>query len=180
MLNLIAGIIPTLAGEIQVNDKQINHLTDKERRDYRIREIGFVFQDFKLLEYLSVLDNILLPFRINKILKVGSKSKELAKNLAQSLDIADKLSKYPSKLSHGERQRVAICRALLNNPSILLADEPTGNLDPDNKKHIMDILFNYVKDYGSTLITVTHDHDLLKGFDTIIDFQTLTTKHKIH
>lgn len=173
MLNLIAGIIPPPDGEIWVNDTQINHMTDKARGDFRVREIGFVFQDYKLLEYLNVMDNILLPFRINKMLKIGGESKRTARDLAETLDIADKLSKFPAKLSHGERQRVAICRALLNNPSILLADEPTGNLDPDNKNHIMDILFNYVRDYGSTLITVTHDHDLLKGFDTIIDFQKL-------
>jgi len=173
MLNLVAGIIPSADGEIWVNNTQINQMTDKARRDFRIKEIGFVFQDFKLLDYLSVLDNILLPFRINKILKIGKESKRTAGDLANSLDIADKLPKYPSKLSHGERQRVAICRALLNQPSILLADEPTGNLDPDNKNHIMDILFNYVEDFGSTLITVTHDHELLKGFDKIIDFQKL-------
>jgi len=173
MLNLIAGIIPSPRGELRVNDIQIDQLTEKGRRDYRIREIGFVFQDFKLLDYLNVMDNILLTLRINKILKIGNDSKKKAGKLAESLDISDKLSKFPSKLSHGERQRVAICRALLNKPSIILADEPTGNLDPENKSHIMEILFNYVKDNGSTLITVTHDHDLLKGFDTIIDFQKL-------
>ena len=173
MLNLIAGIITSSDGEIRVNETVINQLSDQARRDFRVREIGFVFQDFKLLEYLSVMDNILLPFRINKILKIGKDSKITAVELAKSLDIADKLSKYPSKLSHGERQRVAICRALLNQPSILLADEPTGNLDPDNKNHIMEILFNYVKDFGSTLITVTHDHELLSGFDATIDFKKL-------
>jgi putative ABC transport system ATP-binding protein len=173
MLNLIAGIIPFQDGQILVNDMKINQLTDKERRDFRINEIGFVFQDFKLLDYLNVMDNILLPYRINNTLQMDAESKKSVEAIANSLDIANNLSKYPAKLSHGERQRVAICRALLNKPSILLADEPTGNLDPDNKNHIMDILFNYVKDYGSTLITVTHDHELLKGFDTIIDFQKL-------
>jgi putative ABC transport system ATP-binding protein len=173
MLNLIAGIIPSEVGDILIDDLKVNQLGDKERRDFRIKNIGFVFQDFKLLNYLNVQDNILLPYRINKTLKMGSESKKAAESVANSLGIDDKLTKYPSHLSHGERQRVAICRALLNKPSILLADEPTGNLDPENKNHIMDILFDYVKAYGSTLITVTHDHELLKGFDTIIDFKKL-------
>ena len=119
-----------------------------------------------------------MPFRINNTLKISADSKKAAVFIAESLGIKDKLSKFPSKLSHGERQRVAICRALLNNPSILLADEPTGNLDPENKNHIMEILFKYVNDYGSTLITVTHDHELLKGFDTIIDFKELKKSTK--
>ncbi len=173
MLNLIAGILMPQKGAIEIDNLTVNGLPDKQRRNFRIQKIGFVFQDFKLLPYLTVMDNILLPFRINQVMTIESNSKTKAREVAASLNIADKLNKYPAKLSHGERQRVAIGRALLNKPSIILADEPTGNLDPDNKAHIMQILFDYVKEYGATLITVTHDHELLKGFDKIIDFQHL-------
>jgi len=173
MLNLIAGILLPESGSVIIKEKKINNLPDAERRNFRIKEIGFVFQDFKLLDYLNVLDNILLPYRINNSLKLKEETRGVAKELAQTLKIGNKLNKYPAKLSHGERQRVAICRALLNKPSIILADEPTGNLDPKNKNHIIDILFEYVENYGSTLITVTHDHELLKGFDRVIDFQKL-------
>ncbi|MCK5573355.1 MAG: ABC transporter ATP-binding protein [Bacteroidetes bacterium] len=175
-LNLIAGILLPQAGEIQVIDTKVSRLSDKQRRDYRIREIGFVFQDFKLLEYLDVLDNVLLPFRINTSLQMSKESRDRARETASSLGIEEKLDKYPSHLSHGERQRAAICRALLNRPSILLADEPTGNLDPANKTTIMKILFDYVETYGSTLITVTHDHALLSGFERVVDFQNLRVK----
>jgi putative ABC transport system ATP-binding protein len=178
LLNLIAGILLPQQGEIRVQGQKINALKENERRNYRIQQIGFVFQDFKLLEYLTVLDNILLPFRINKVLQVSRDIVDRARQIAESLNIADKLPKHPSKLSHGERQRVAICRALLNKPSIILADEPTGNLDPDNKAHIIEILFEYVNLYDSTLITVTHDHELLDGFDGIVDFQELRQKEK--
>jgi putative ABC transport system ATP-binding protein len=171
MLNLIAGILIPDSGKVTVNDKLISSYTETDRRNFRISEIGFVFQDFKLLEYLTVLDNILLPYRINSIMQLDNNAKSNAVKLAKEMSIDDKLNKYPSKLSHGERQRVAICRALLNNPKIILADEPTGNLDPSNKEHIMKILFDYVDTYDSTLITVTHDHALLKGFDEVIDFK---------
>jgi putative ABC transport system ATP-binding protein len=173
LLNLIAGILLPQEGEIQIDETNVHQLHDRERRNYRIKIIGFIFQDFKLLEYLNVMDNILLPYRINNELKMTRELKEKVKEATSQLHIEDHLYKHPAQLSHGERQRVAICRALLNKPPILLADEPTGNLDPENKSHIMDILFNYVNDHGSTLVTVTHDHELLKGFDTIIDFQKL-------
>lgn len=173
LLNLISGIYIPQKGSVVVNEKDISSMTDAERRTFRLTNIGFVFQDFKLLDYLKVLDNILLPFRINKVLKLKTPVRNRAKEIASMLNIEDKLTKYPDKLSQGERQRVAICRALLNDPPIILADEPTGNLDPENKKKIMSILFDYVQDRGSSLITVTHDHELLKGFDRVVDFKEL-------
>jgi len=176
LLNLISGINIPQKGKVEVNEKHINALSEKDRRTFRLLNIGFVFQDFRLLEYLKVSDNILLPFRINRALKLRSELKDKQRAIAASMKIEDKLNKYPDKLSQGERQRVAICRALINNPRVILADEPTGNLDPENKQRIMDMLFGYVEDKGSTLITVTHDHELLSGFDRVVDFKELYTK----
>lgn len=173
LLNLISGIYIPQKGQIEVNNTMVNTLGDGDRRTFRLTSIGFIFQDFKLLDYLKVFDNIILPFRINKALSLTADVRENAHEIATLLKIEHKLSKYPEKLSHGERQRVAICRALLNNPEIILADEPTGNLDPENKHKIMRMLFDYVDEKNSTLITVTHDHELLKGFDRIVDFKTL-------
>lgn len=171
MLNIIAGIITPQKGSVKVNDQIINKLEDAERRNFRIQRIGFIFQDFKLIPYLNVMDNILLPYRINSSISMNNETLQSAVSIAEELGIKDKMKKYPSKLSQGERQRVAICRALLNRPSLILADEPTGNLDPENKKKIMDILFDSVDKFKATLITVTHDHDMLRGFDRIIDFK---------
>ncbi len=171
MLNIVAGISLPEKGEVFVEETKVNRMNDRERRNFRIQNIGFIFQDFKLIPYLNVLDNILLPFRINNIIRMEVETKRNVTELASDLGIGDKLKKYPSKLSQGEKQRVAICRALLNKPSIILADEPTGNLDPDNKKRIMDVLFAAVDKYNTTLITVTHDHDMLAGFEKVIDFK---------
>ena len=175
LLNLISGIYIPQKGSVVVNEKIVNNLNDSERRTFRLTQIGFVFQDFKLLDYLKVMDNILLPFRINKSLTFKTETRKRAYEIASLLNIENKLVKYPGKLSQGERQRVAICRALLNDPPIILADEPTGNLDPENKLKIMSLLFDYVTEKGSSLITVTHDHELLKGFDRIVDFKDLYT-----
>ena len=171
MLNLIAGILLPDKGEVIVNNAILNSQSDKERRNYRIQNIGFIFQDFRLVPYLSVLDNILLPFRINSIIKPDADASSRAKHISEDLNIGKLIKKYPAKLSHGERQRVAIARALINKPKVLLADEPTGNLDPVNKLHIKDILFDVVGKYNTTLITVTHDHEMLDGFDNVIDFK---------
>jgi len=173
LLNLISGIFVPQEGEVSVLEDTVSKMSDAARRDFRLLKIGFIFQDFRLLNYLSVFDNILLPFRINNSLKLHNEVKIRARGVASELDIEDKLSKFPDKLSQGERQRVAICRALLNEPQLILADEPTGNLDPENKQRILNILFNYVEVKGSSLITVTHDVELLKGFDEVIDFKKL-------
>lgn len=171
LLNLISGIYLPQNGSVMVHDKTVNELSDSARRTFRLTNIGFVFQDFKLLDYLTIMDNILLPCRINGVLQLTTEMKRNARRISALLQIEDKLQKYPDKLSQGERQRVAICRALLNDPPVILADEPTGNLDPENKDRIMRILFDYVNEKKSTLITVTHDHELLSGFDRIIDFR---------
>lgn len=178
LLNLISGISLPQSGDILVKDTQVNTLKDNARRTFRLLNIGFVFQDFKLLDYLNVMDNILLPFRINNALLFHEKIKHRVREVAALLDIQEKLNKYPGKLSQGERQRVAICRAILNDPPIILADEPTGNLDPENKHRIMKILSDYVQERQSTLITVTHDHELLKGFDAIVNFKELLAVHQ--
>lgn len=177
-LNLLAGILIPERGEVAVSNEVVNKLGENQRRNFRIQNIGFVFQDFRLVPYLSVLDNILLPFQINTVLKPSKNAVYLAKELANELGIGKLLKKYPAKLSHGERQRVAIARALVNEPKVLLADEPTGNLDPENKTHIKDILFKSVEKYNATLITVTHDHEMLGGFDQVIDFKNYQTRMK--
>jgi len=173
LLNLISGIFVPLQGKVTVLGVTVNLMSDAARRNFRLLNVGFIFQDFKLLDYLNVFDNILLPYRINRALKLDVEIKVRVKEIASRLNIEDKLSKFPDKLSQGERQRVAICRALLNEPQLILADEPTGNLDPENKHRILNILFDYVKGKGSSLITVTHDIELLKGFDKVIDFKML-------
>ena len=171
LLNLVAGIVLPERGIVEMDGVEVSAMGDGQRRDYRITHIGLVFQEFELLEYLTVLDNILLPYRINTSLDLDSEVHERAAALAEQVGIADKLSRYPKKLSQGERQRVAVCRAVLPQPIMLLADEPTGNLDPVNKWRVLDILFEYAEKSGTTLVAVTHDHEVLERFQRVVDFK---------
>jgi ABC-type lipoprotein export system ATPase subunit len=171
LLNLIAGIATPQSGGVVTNGCDISGLRDAARRDFRISNIGMVFQEFELLEYLNVLDNILLPYRINRSLRLGAEIRERAEALAKRVGVSDKLDRLVNHLSQGERQRVGVIRALVVQPPLLLADEPTGNLDPLNKNRVLDILLQYAKQYAATLITVTHDHDILDRFERVIDFK---------
>lgn len=169
LVNLIAGILTPRRGTIQVADHELTRLSDRARRDFRITQIGFVFQEFELLEYLPVLENILLPFYLNRTLPFSVEVRQRARQLAESMHLADKLRRRPRTLSHGERQRVAICRALVTTPRLLVADEPTGNLDPDNARSIRQLLIDQAVTRHTTLLFVTHNHDLLDTFDRVVD-----------
>ena len=170
LLNLIAGIMTPINGTIKVENIKVSQLSDAQRRDFRITNIGFVFQDFELLDYLNVMDNILHPFRITKALRLSKEVKERTKALADEMGIGNKLKRRSNDLSQGEKQRAAICRALLPLPKLILSDEATGNLDPPNKTRILDLLFRSVENHDATLLAVTHDYELLKRFDRVIDF----------
>ena len=171
LLNLVAGILTPQRGSISVGNVEVNTLSEDKRRAFRITTIGFVFQDFELIEYLNVLDNILHPYRITGALKLDANVRQRAINLAESMDIQDKLRRFANDLSHGEKQRVAICRSLLPAPKLILADEATGNLDPENKVHILDLLFESSAEHDATLLAVTHDHELLPRFARVVDFR---------
>ncbi|MCZ6498462.1 MAG: ABC transporter ATP-binding protein [Gammaproteobacteria bacterium] len=171
LLNLISGIFTAQTGRVSVNGVEVSALNDAQRRDFRVTSIGFVFQDFELLDYLHVLDNILHPYRITQALKLDKAVRQRAVELAEAMGIGDNLKRFANDLSQGEKQRAAICRALLPQPKLILADEATGNLDPDNKTLIMDLLFENVVKHDATLLAVTHDYDLLKRFDRVIDFK---------
>ncbi|MEJ2085891.1 MAG: ABC transporter ATP-binding protein [Acidobacteriota bacterium] len=171
LLNLIAGIRLPQKGVVQTAGTEVCALGDEKRREFRICRLGLVFQEFELLEYLNVLDNVLLPYRISSALQLTSEVRSRAETLAEEVGVADKLKRYVAHLSQGERQRVAICRALLSQPQVILADEPTGNLDPTNKGRVLDILFEFAKRQQATLVTVTHDYDLLPRFERVIDFK---------
>ena len=171
LLNLLAGILVPLTGTICIDNVQVDALNDAARRDYRITTIGLVFQDFALLDYLNVLDNILHPYRITRALTLDKDVRRRAVILAQEMGIGDKLKRAANDLSQGEKQRVAICRALLPRPKLILADEATGNLDPVNKLRILELLFRSVETHQATLLAVTHDHELLARFDRVVDFQ---------
>jgi ABC-type lipoprotein export system ATPase subunit len=170
LLNLVAGILVPQQGRVDCAGIEVSALGDRQRRDFRISTIGFVFQDFELLDYLDVLDNILHPYRITGALQLSGEVRARAAELARQMDIGDKLRRRVDRLSQGEKQRVAICRALLPSPGLVLADEATGNLDPRNKGHILELLFRSVEAHGATLLAVTHDHELLPHFDRIVDF----------
>ena len=171
LLNLIAGIFPPIKGTVAVDKVRVSELNDAGRRDFRITNIGFVFQDFELLDYLNVLDNILHPYRITRALDLKKEVKERAKALAEEMGIGDKLKRNANDLSQGEKQRAAICRSLLSRPKLILSDEATGNLDPEKKTRILDVLFRSVEEHDATLLAVTHDHELLKRFDRVVDFR---------
>jgi len=170
LLNLVAGILVPQEGRVDCADIEVSALGDRQRRDFRISNIGFVFQDFELLDYLDVLDNVLHPYRITGALQLTNEVRTRAAELARRMGIGDKLRRRIDHLSQGEKQRVAICRALLPSPRLVLADEATGNLDPRNKGQILELLFSSVEAHGATLLAVTHDHELLRHFDRVVDF----------
>jgi putative ABC transport system ATP-binding protein len=172
---LVAGILRPQHGSVQVDGVTLSGLSDAARRDFRIARIGFVFQEFELLEYLNVRDNILLPYRINRTLALTPEVRARADTLAASLGLGDKLRRLPQRLSQGERQRVAICRALVTQPRLLIADEPTGNLDPATARSILELLLAEARARDATLWMVTHNHDLLDRFDTVHDIGTYAT-----
>lgn len=169
LLKLIAGITQPEAGTIHVDGASLDRMDDAARRDFRITRIGFVFQELELLDYLNVLDNIVHTYRVNPVLKLDATVWERARVLAEEVGLAEKLRRMPSELSQGERQRAAVCRALLPEPGLILADEATGNLDPANKVRILDLLFQAARRQQASLVAVTHDHELLPRFDRVVD-----------
>lgn len=169
LLNLISGAKVPNDGEVEVGGVSVSSMSDSQRRNFRASQIGFVFQDFELLDYLTVEENVRLPFGINSHLKFGNEQRELLKSLASQAGISDKLNRRPDQLSQGERQRVAICRALITSPKIVLADEPTGSLDPKTAQEVLNLLIDQAPKHAATLMMVTHDHSLLHRLDRTID-----------
>lgn len=175
LLHLMAGILSPAAGRIHINGQSISSLSESARRSFRLQHVGMIFQDFELIEYLNVLDNVLLPCRIGDAILLSDEVRDRAHSLLQRAGLESHVKRPITKLSQGERQRVAICRALLTNPSLLFADEPTGNLDPATSEQILRMLLDAVQEQAATLVMVTHDHSLLNRFDRTIDFSQFLT-----
>ncbi len=167
LLHLLAGILE--ARGIAVDGVSLDGLSDAARRAFRAERIGLVFQDFGLLAHLTVRENILLPYYVHPGLTLDSAVSERLVALTKSLGVAAFLDRRPEHLSQGERQRVALCRALITKPRLVLADEPTGNLDPKNARTAVELMLAEARAVGATVVTVTHDHTLLDLFDRVID-----------
>lgn len=167
LLNILAGIDTPDSGIISINGTVLTQLSEQARTTFRRTQIGFVFQAFHLLPGLTAIENILfqqeLQSRLNPI------HIERATHLLERLGIADKASHFPAQLSGGEQQRVAIARALIHKPSLILADEPTGNLDEATANIIMNIFINNVREHSMTAIIVTHSSDIAQSADMIFD-----------
>jgi predicted ABC-type transport system involved in lysophospholipase L1 biosynthesis ATPase subunit len=169
LLHLISGILPGARGTIQVRGQSLGALGEAARRAFRVAHIGLVFQNFELVSYLNVLENILLPYRLNPALSLTPEIAGRARQLACETGLERRLRAFPHCLSHGEKQRAALCRALLPEPPLLLADEPTGNLDPPAKQRVVDILFQQAGRTGATLLLVTHDTQIAARFPRRLD-----------
>ena len=169
LLHLVAGIFPADAGEIRTCGTLLNSLNDEARRQFRITQLGLVFQDFALLDYLNVLENICLPYRISRALQWDGSVRARAEEMAATVGISALLARKPSELSQGERQRVAVCRAVMAQPKLVLADEPTANLDPRNATRVLDALESYATEHQATLVLVSHDPNAITRFSMTTD-----------
>jgi lipoprotein-releasing system ATP-binding protein len=155
LLNILGGLDYSDTGVVTVGGSEITGLSEKNLSAYRSRQVGFIFQFHYLLKDFSALENVMLPAYM-----FGMKRKdalEKARALLSDVKLDDRLNHFPSQLSGGERQRVAVARSLVNNPALILADEPTGNLDPDNSDLVAEILYATTTKWNKTLIVVTHD-----------------------
>ncbi len=173
LLRLLTGIVRAHSGSVRLDGEEVSSLSDAERRALRLRSVGMVFQHFALLDYLSALENILLPYRLTRALPGRDGARERAIGLAEQTGIGHVLRRRPGRLSQGERQRVAICRALVTGPSLLVCDEPTGNLDPARSDSTLDLILCEADRSGATVLMVTHDHRLLDRFDRVIEVDSL-------
>lgn len=172
LLHLIGGLDKPSDGNIVVDGKNLRKLKDKDLSRYRNKEIGFVFQDFHLQAHLTLLENVEIPlmFASGKRRKEATMQKK-AKELLQLVDIGDRMNHRPSEISGGQKQRTAIARAIINKPNILLADEPTGNLDSVTGKSIIDLLKMLHKKEKMTVIVVTHDREIAKFAERIVEIK---------
>ena len=160
----IAGLELISKGKILFNNLPIHNLKEDDLALYRSKNIGVIFQSFNLLPSMTALENVNLPIEISG----NFKNNKMAMELLTAVGLKNRIFHYPHQLSGGEQQRVAIARSLISNPEILIADEPTGNLDKKNSEDVIKLLFQLKKDFGSTLILVTHDTSVAKLCDRII------------
>lgn len=156
LLSLISGIIKPNDGDILLDNVSYKNMKEEDINDFRATNIGFVFQNFHLVSYLNALENVMLPAKVCGI----KNAKEKAIELLESVGLGHRVDHLPSQLSGGEKQRVAIARALIHNPKVILADEPSGNLDEETGIAVMDKLFELIKKNNTTLILVTHSKDV--------------------
>ncbi|HEY0741913.1 MAG TPA: ABC transporter ATP-binding protein [Chryseosolibacter sp.] len=164
LLGLCAGLDTPSSGTISLMGFKLNNMSEDDRAYIRNQYVGFVFQNFQLLSTLTALENVMVPLELRGERNVMPKAKELLHRVG----LADRVHHYPSQLSGGEQQRVAMARAFMTDPKILFADEPTGNLDEENATHITDLLFGLNKEQGTTLVLVTHNLELAQRTQRIL------------
>ena len=163
LLGLCAGLDRPTHGRILLNGHALHEASEDELAEIRNQEVGFVFQNFQLIPSLSALENVLVPLELRGV----SRAEKQATELLNRVGLGDRLDHFPVQLSGGEQQRVALARAFINKPSILFADEPTGNLDSDNSGVVEDLLFDLNREAGTTLVLVTHNLELARKTDRI-------------
>lgn len=178
LLGVVSGLEKADAGRIVVQGQDLSRLDEAHMADLRRRAIGIVFQSFNLIPSLSALENTLLPSFFDKTTPVAARHRRAVGLLAQ-VGLGDRMHHRPSELSGGEQQRVAMARALVNEPSILLADEPTGNLDVETGAAILELLLDMSRAHATTLVVVTHDPDIAAKADTIIEMKDGRIQHDV-
>jgi putative ABC transport system ATP-binding protein len=172
LFNLISGMLTPTKGNVIVEDVDLTTLNESERDLFRANHIGYIFQDFNLFPDFTVLQNVVIPMSFSKRYSKGEMEKE-AIAMLKRVGLEDKKDQKVKTLSGGERQRVAIARSIVNKPNIILADEPTGNLDFKNGAKIMDLIIQIAKEENATLLVITHNNSQLDLFDRSINIEEL-------